>query len=332
MHYKSLGSTGLKVSAFGLGCGSFGGIGSASQFFGKGETEQEAFALMDEAYDLGINFFDTANAYGGGRSETYIGKWLRAKGSSVRQRLLISSKVFNPVGDGPNDWGLSRKHIMHQVDASLTRLAIDYLDMYLIHDPDPTTPLKETLHALDDVIRQGKVRYIGTSNLPAWLITKSLWLSDKYNLHRFEWVQNTYNLLDRSDEGEMFALIDDQRLGYTPFGPLSGGLLTGKYSLEKDYPHDSRMSLRPEPYLKHWNTETFAGLQRLQGAADQRDVSMAALSLAWVMNSPHVTAPLVGPRKSEHFEPLREALTLDFDPDERSEIANLLNNQPKEKQ
>src|ERR1044071_6366136 len=132
MRYKNLGRTGLKVSSVGLGCGNFGGIGSAPAFFGKGETEEQTVALMDAAWELGINFFDTADAYGGGRSETCIGAWLKAKGPAVRDQLLLSSKVFNPIGDGPNDWGLSRRHIMRQIDASLRRLGTDYLDMYLI--------------------------------------------------------------------------------------------------------------------------------------------------------------------------------------------------------
>src|SRR5215470_4848641 len=154
MDYRRLGSTGLKVSRLGLGCGNFGGIGSAPQFFGMGENEAQAFALMDRA-------FDAANAYGGGRSESCIGKWLRAKGSSVREQLLVSSKVFNPVGPGPNDRGLSRRHILQQVDESLARLQTDRLDLYLIHEPDPDTPLEETLDALHDLVRAGKVLYIG---------------------------------------------------------------------------------------------------------------------------------------------------------------------------
>src|SRR5881628_2502838 len=145
MYYRNLGRTGLKISAVGLGCDNFGGVGSAPAFFGKGESEEQAVTLMDMAYDLGINWFDTADAYGGGRSESYIGRWLKSKGSAVRQQLLISSKVFNPVGPGPNDRGLSRRHILQQVDESLARLQTDRLDMYLIHEPDPETPLDETL-------------------------------------------------------------------------------------------------------------------------------------------------------------------------------------------
>lgn len=324
MHYKNLGRTGLKVSAVGLGCGNFGGIGSAPAFFGKGETEKQAVALMDTAWEMGINFFDTADAYGGGRSERFIGHWLESKGARVKEQIILSSKVFNPVGDGPNDWGLSRRHIMRQIDASLTRLGVDHLDMYLIHEPDPTTPLEETLRALDDLIHQGKVRYIGASQMPAWVMVKALWICDKHHLHRFEWVQNSYSLLDRADEQEMFPLCADQALGYTPFSPLAGGLLTGKYHLDTDYPVDSRMTLRPEPYLRFWNQQTFDGLDRFKAEARQRELSPAGLALAWVMSNPFVTAPIVGPRKSEHFQPVQEALNTKLRVDERDQIARLL--------
>src|SRR5438067_11073496 len=206
MEYRRLGSTGLRISRLGLGCGNFGGIGSAPEFFGKGETEPQAFDLMDRAFDAGINCFDTANAYGGGRSETYIGRWLKAKGPAVRQQLRLSSKVFNPVGPGPNDRGLSRRHILQQVDESLARLQTDRLDMYLIHEPDPETPLDETLRALEDVVRAGKVLYIGASNVEAWRLARALSISDARRIGRFGWVQNSFSLLARAAEREMFPL------------------------------------------------------------------------------------------------------------------------------
>jgi len=324
MEYRNLGRTGLKISAVGLGCGNFGGIGSAPAFFGKGETEEEAFALMDAALEMGINFFDTADAYGGGRSETYIGNWLKAKGSRVRDQLLLSSKVFNRVGDGPNDWGLSRRHILRQVEASLRRLGTDHLDMYLTHEtPDPATPLEETLRALDDLIHQGKVRYIGASNMPAWLMTKALWISDKYHLFRFEWVQNSYSLLDRSDEKEMFPLCEDQRLGYTPFSPLAGGWLTGKYKKDEPFPAGSRMTLRPEPYQKLLDEKIYHGLEALRAHAAARGTDIASLALAWVMSHPLVTAPILGPRKPEHLEPAKRAMEIKLTAEERRAIAEL---------
>jgi aryl-alcohol dehydrogenase-like predicted oxidoreductase len=326
MRYTNLGRTGLKVSVIGLGCGNFGGIGSAPAFFGKGETEEEAFALMDAAWDMGINFFDTADAYGGGRSETWIGNWLKAKGSSVRDQIIVSSKVFNPVGEGPNDRGLSRRHIFRQVESSLRRLGVDHLDMYLIHEPDPETPLEETLHALDDLISSGKVHYIGASNMPGWLMTKALWISDKFNLHRFEWVQNSYSLLDRMDEATLLPLCADQDLGYTPFSPLAGGWLTGKYRSASDYPEGSRMTLRPEPYTRFLNDATFQALQQFRAEAERRSVSMGGLALAWVMSNPLVTAPIIGPRKLAHFEPVREALSLSLTRQERDDLSNLFPN------
>lgn len=323
MIYRSLGSTGLKVSTFGLGCGNFGGVGSAPELFGKGESKEEAFELMDIAFDMGINFFDTANSYGGGRSEEYIGEWLKAKGSAVRDQVLVSSKVFNRVGEGPNDWGLSRRHIHQQVEASLGRLGVETLDMYLIHEPDPSTPLEETLRALDDLVHDGKVRYLGASNTPAWLMTKALWISEANGWHRFQWVQNEYSLLERGDEREMFPLVEDQGLGYTPFSPLTGGLLTGKYSFDGDYPEGSRMTLRPDPYFRFWTEETFGALDALEAEARERGLSMAGLALAWVASHPFVTAPIVGPRQPAHFEPVREALKLQLEPDERQRIGDL---------
>lgn len=326
MEYKNLGRTGLKISAVGLGCGNFGGIGSLPELFGKGETEAEAFALMDEAWELGINFFDTADAYGGGQSETTIGNWLKARGAHVRDQLLLSSKVFNPVGPGPNDRGLSRRHIMRQVEASLTRLGVDTLDMYLIHEPDPTTPLEETLRALDDLVHQGKVRYLGASNMPAWLMTKALWLSDKYDLARFEWVQNSYSLLDRTDEREMFPLCDDQSLGYTPFSPLAGGWLTGKYRAGQPFPDGSRMTLRPESYAGFNTDRVFRNLEALAAYAADHNTDMTALALAWVMAQPLVTAPIIGPRRPAHFEPIRRALELKLSAAERVEITEIMSN------
>src|SRR5260221_7645802 len=217
MDYRRLGSTGLRISRLGLGCGTFGGVGSAAAFFGMGETEAQAFDLMERAFDAGINFFDTANAYGGGRSETYIGRWLKRKGPAARQQLLLSSKVFNPVGPGPNDRGLSRRHILHQVDESLARLQTDRLDMYLIHEPDPETPLEETLQALDDVVRAGKVLYVGASNIEAWRLARGLWISDKGGLHRFGWEQKWFSRLDRFAEPAMFPLCGARGVGCTAF-------------------------------------------------------------------------------------------------------------------
>ena len=323
MEWRRLGSTGLRISRLGLGCGNFGGIGSAPAFFGMGETEAQAFDLMDRAFDAGINFLDTANAYGGGRSETYIGRWLQAKGSAVRERLLLSSKVFNPVGPGPNDRGLSRHHILQQIDASLTRLQTDRLDMYLIHEPDPATPLDETLQALDDVVRMGKVLYVGASNIEAWRLARGLWISDSRGWCRFDWVQNSFSLLDRSAEREMFPLCADRQVGFTAFSPLAGGWLTGKYRAGEQYPEGSRMTLRPEPYRHLERERVFAGLAALGEAAGARGVPASALALAWVLRQPHVDAAIIGPRNAPHLADALVALTISLSDEEARTLAAL---------
>src|SRR4051812_42540700 len=312
MDYRRLGSTGVKVSRLALGCGNFGGIGSAPAFFGKGENEAQAFALMDRATDAGINVFDTANAYGGGRSEAYIGRWLEAKGSAVRQQLLLSSKVFNPVGPGPNDRGLSRRHILQQVDESLARLKTDRLDLYLIHEPDPDTPLEETLVALNDLVRAGKVLYVGASNIEAWRLARGLWISDRRDIVRFEWVQNSYSLLDRSAERELFPLCEDTGVGFTAFSPLAGGWLTGKYQAAGVYPAGSRMTLRPEPYLHLASDRVFQGLAALGQEASARSVDVSALAIAWVLHQPRVDAAIIGPRNNAQLDAALSALNVDL--------------------
>ena len=308
MEYRRLGTTGLRISRLGLGCGNFGGVGSAPAFYGMGESEDEAFSLMDRAWEAGINFLDTADAYGGGRSETFIGRWLKQKGSRIRDQILVSSKVFNPVGEGPNDRGLSRRHILRQVDASLARLQTDRLDMYLIHEPDPETPLEETLRALDDLVHMGKVLYVGASNIEAWRLARALWISDRHRLFRFEWVQSSYSLLDRSPEREVFPLCADQGLGFTAFSPLAGGWLTGKYRSGGPYPPGSRMTLRPEPYRHLENERIFHGLAALSDEARSRGLEMSALALAWVLHHPLMSAAIIGPRRPPHLDSALAAL------------------------
>jgi aryl-alcohol dehydrogenase-like predicted oxidoreductase len=323
MQYRRLGSTGLKISRLALGCGNFGGIGSAPAFYGMGENEAQAFELMDRALDAGINVFDTADAYGGGRSEGFIGRWLTAKGAHIRDRLLLSSKVFNPVGPGPNDRGLSRGHILRQIDSSLTRLRTDRLDMYLIHEPDPETPLEETLTALDDVVRAGKVIYVGASNIEAWRLSRALAISDARGLSRFEWVQNSYSLLDRAQEREMFPLCADARVGFTAFSPLAGGWLTGKYQAGAAYPDGSRMTLRPEPYRHLERDAIFRGLAALADEARARDVAISSLALAWVLHHPQMDAAIVGPRRPSHLDAAIAALSIALSDEDAARLAGL---------
>jgi aryl-alcohol dehydrogenase-like predicted oxidoreductase len=323
MEYRRLGTCGLKVSRLGLGCGNFGGIGSAPAFHGMGEQEPEAFALMDRAFEGGINFFDTADAYGGGLSETFIGRWLKEKGPRVRDQLLLSSKVFNPVGEGPNDRGLSRRHLLRQAEASLRRLQTDRLDMYLIHEPDPETRLDETVRALDDLVRAGKVLYVGASNIEAWRLARALWISDKGGLARFEWVQNSYSLLDLAPEREVFPLLADQGLGFTAFSPLAGGWLTGKYRSGGAYPPGSRMTLRPEPYQRLVNEATFRGLAALAEEARARGLEMSTLALAWALHHPLMTAAIIGPRRPGHVDSALAALAVTLSAEEAARLQGL---------
>ncbi len=301
MNYQRLGTTGVKISRLGLGCGNFGGVGSAPAFFGMGETCAQAAELLDHAVDAGINLLDTADAYGGGRSEQFIGAWLKTKGATVRDQLVLSSKVYNPVGPGPNQRGLSRVHVQRQIEASLTRLGTDRIDLYLIHEPDPETPIEETLRALDDARRAGKILYVGASNIEAWRMAVARGVSDLHGLARFEWVQNSYSLLDRSAEREMLPLCADQHIGFTAFSPLAGGWLTGKYRAKQPYPDGSRMTLRPEPYLHLQSERVYRGLDLLAEAARARDVSIDALALAWVLHHPQLNAAIIGPRTPAHL-------------------------------
>ena len=323
MNYRYLGSTGVKVSRLAMGCGSFGGVGSAPAFFGRGESEAQATALLDRVWDAGINLLDTADAYGGGRSESYLGSWLKAKGSAVRDQLVVSTKVFNPVGPGPNQRGLSRLHIVRQIEASLTRLATDRIDLYLIHEPDPATPLDETLRALDDATRAGKIVYVGASNIEAWRMAVARGLSDLHGLVRFEWVQNSYSLLDRTAEREMLPFCADQRVGFTAFSPLAGGWLSGKYRPGQAYPEGSRMTLRPEPYVHLVTEQVFRGLESLAEAAQARGATIEALALAWVLHHPQVDAAIIGPRIPAHLDSALAALDIALSPDEAAALAAL---------
>src|SRR5262249_6240433 len=232
--------------------------------------------------------------------------------------------VFNPVGPGPNDRGLSRRHILQQVDASLARLQTDRLDMYLIHEPDPETPLDETLRALDDVVRMGKVLYVGASNIEAWRLGRGVWIRDTRSLSRFDWVQNSFSLLDREAEREMFPLCADQGVGFTAFSPLAGGWLTGKYRAGGAYPEGSRMTLRPEPYRHLERADVFRGLEAIAEDARRRGVEMSALAIAWVLHQPRVDAAIIGPRTLSHLEAALASTTIELSDTDADGIARTL--------
>jgi aryl-alcohol dehydrogenase-like predicted oxidoreductase len=316
--YRQLGRTGLELSRIGLGCGNFGGIGSAPELFGRGESEEEAFALMDAAWAAGITFFDTAASYGGGRSERWVGRWR----SERREPVLLSSKVYWSVTGDPADRGLSRERILREVEGSLERLGVERLDLYLTHEPDPETPIEETLQALDELVRSGKVGAIGASNLDAEQLEEALETSDRLGLARFDWVQNEFSLLEQR-AGGVLGICEREGLGFTPFSPLGGGWLTGKYRRGEGYPAGSRMTLRPEPYEELATEETFRALDGLSAAAAERGVEPAVLAIAWVLSHPQVTAVVIGPRRPEHLEPALAALELRLATEERDELAEL---------
>jgi aryl-alcohol dehydrogenase-like predicted oxidoreductase len=289
---------GVEVSRVVLGCGGFGGIGSAPEFFGAGESREEAFALMDAAYELGITTFDTADAYGGGRSESFIGEWLRSRGA----RIAIITKTFNPMSEGA-DSGLSRTRILRQVDTSLRRLGVERIDLYLAHEQDPATPIEETLAAMDELVERGKVRAFGTSNAGAADLASALAAGP-----RPACVQNSCSLLEPDDD--VLDLCRREGLGYLSFGPLAGGWLTGKYRRDAPPPDGSRMTTRPEPYHRFQDERVYSALDRLGALARDRGTTMAALALSWVLARPGVTATVIGPRRPEHIAPAIEALTL----------------------
>jgi aryl-alcohol dehydrogenase-like predicted oxidoreductase len=323
MEHRALGTTGVEVSRIALGCGNFGGIGSAPAFFGQGESEEEAFALMDAAWELGITLFDTADAYGGGRSERAIGRWLAQRGPEVRERIVLSTKVFHSVEGDPADRGLAPDRVRRQIEGSLKRLGVERVDLYLIHAPDPETPIGDTLEAMDELVRAGKVGALGASNVSAAELEEALRASEEHGLARFEWVQNSYSLLERDDEADVLPLCARGGLGYTPFSPLAGGWLAGRYRRGEPYPAGSRMTLRPGPYEEIARERTFDGLDALEATARERGTDLATLALAWVLENPLVTAVIVGPRRPEHLAPAHAALELGLSQTERDELGAL---------
>jgi aryl-alcohol dehydrogenase-like predicted oxidoreductase len=316
MEVRALGRSGIELSRIVLGCGNFGGIGSSPAFFGSGETEGEAHALMDAAWSAGITAFDTADAYGGGRSETFIGSWLRTKGPDVRDRLVLTTKTFNPMAEGA-DSGLGAARIHRQLDGSLARLGVEAVDVYLAHEQDPDTPLDETIGAFAALQREGKIRSFGGSNVDR------LWLEEALGHGRLDCVQNSYSLLERDDETGVLETCAREAIGYTPFSPLAGGWLTGKYRRGEEPPAGSRMTLRPEPYEHLRDERTYDALDAFEEHARQRETSAAALAIAWVLSHPHVTAVVIGPRRPEQLQPALEALELSLSPVEREAITEL---------
>ena len=320
MEARELGRSGIAVSQVILGCGNFGGVGSAPAFFGQGIPQDEAFRIMDTAWELGVRTFDTADAYGGGRSETWIGEWITAAG--VRDEIVVETKTFNPVEEG-GDRGLSRARIHRQAQASLARLGLERLPLYLAHDFDPDVPQEETLRAFDELVRAGTVGAVGASNFTAEQLDEAVEISELEGLARYEWVQSSFSLLDRGDAETVFPVCREHGLGYEAYGPLAGGWLSGKYRRGEAYPEGSRMTQRPESYTRYARDKVFDALEALEREALGRGVSMPALALAWLLATPEVTAVIVGPTRVAHLDCVREALDLELTPDECAHLRGL---------
>ena len=291
MQYRKLGRTGLKVSAICLG----------SATYGYQVNETEAINIIKKALAAGINFFDTADIYAEGRSEEIVGKALK-KG---RHSVVLATKVAGKMGSGVNDAGLSRKHIMKGIEDSLRRLQTDYIDLYYVHNVDYETPIEETLRTLDDLVHQGKVRYIACSNFHAWQLCKALWVSDLHNLVRFDCIQPPYNLITRDIEYELLPLCVSEGVGVCVYNPLAGGMLTGKHDPDKPPAKGTRFALErigPMYYERYWSATNFEAVARLRQIAKEHGRSLAQFALAWVLNNETITSAICGSTSPKQLE------------------------------
>jgi aryl-alcohol dehydrogenase-like predicted oxidoreductase len=308
MEYVRLGKSGLQVSRVCLGTMTFGG----------GADEAMSFKLMDRFVELGGTFLDTADQYSTGVSEQIVGRWIKKRG--LRDRVVLATKVFSPMGDGPNERGLSRIHIQQGVDDSLRRLQVDFIDLYQIHRWDFESEPEETLEVLNDLVRQGKVRYIGCSNLKAWHLYKYLTLSKDRGWSRFISLQPPYNALNRSIENEMLPLCAAEGLGVIVYNPLAGGFLTGKYAREEAPRSGTRMG-DMTVYQGRYMTEAAMDIvDRFVDAAKERGVTPAQLALAWVMAEPRITCPIIGARNLDQLNDTIGGMDTTLTPEERAAI------------
>ena len=306
MQYVNLGSTGLKVSRICLGAMTYG----SKKWREWVLEEEEGRPFIKRALELGINFFDTADMYSVGRSEEILGRALKDFGQP-REKLVIATKVFFPMGDDPNQKGLSRKHIMHAIDASLRRLGTDYVDLYQIHRFDYETPVEETLEALSDVVRAGKALHIGASSMYAWQFARMLHVSERHGFTRFVTMQNHYNLIYREEEREIIPLCQAEGIGVLPWSPLARGLLAGSRragtlrSKADDYAHKLYTAEADERVI-----------DCVQQVAAQRGVPPAQVALAWLLHKPGITAPIIGASKPHHLEDAAAAVDVKLSPEE----------------
>lgn len=314
MQIRRMGRTGLKVTEVCLG----------TMTFGNQCDEPRSFAIMDKAIEAGINFIDTADVYPlgstpemRGRTETIVGNWLHAR--QMRDKVVLATKCRNPMGSGANEGGLSRKYIFAALEASLKRLQTDYIDLYQVHAPDPETPIDETLTALNDLVRSGKVRYIGCSNFPAWQLATALWTSDKLGLARFDCDQPRYNILYREIENEILPLCRAQGVGVIAYNPLAGGFLTGRYQPGQSVQEGTRFSLHQAGRLyqsRYWQEAQFEAVEELRKFFEARQKSLAQVALAWVLAQPGLTSAILGASKPEQLADSIKGVDLKLDEEE----------------
>jgi len=288
MEYRKLGNSSFRVSEIGLGGNPFGWT----------IDEQASAAVIKYALDQGINYIDTADRYDQGRSEEFIGKAIKGR----RHEIILASKFGRVMGEGPNFRGGSRYYIMRAIDASLKRLQTDHLDLYQMHEPDPETPIEETLRALDDLVKAGKVRYLGTSNFAAWQLCEALWTSRVNHLHSFITEQPRYHILDRKIEEELVPLCQAYKIGIIPWAPLAGGFLTGKYRKDEKAPSDWRLSTPIKIYGNMLTEENFRKLAKLEAFATMRGHTVGELALAWLLAKPWVSTIIAGARSVEQVK------------------------------
>jgi aryl-alcohol dehydrogenase-like predicted oxidoreductase len=321
MQYVRLGKSGLKVSRICLGMMTYG----TSKWRDWVLDEDQSRPIIQHALELGINFFDTADMYSLGVSEEVTGRALRD--FTRRDEVIISSKVFYPMGEGPNQRGLSRKHIMESIDATLKRLGTDYVDLYQIHRFDPGTPMEETLEALHDIVKAGKARYIGASSMFAWQFAKYLYLADLHGWTRFISMQNHYNMIYREEEREMIPLCQEEGIAVIPWSPLARGFLAGTREKESD---GETVRAKSDEFAHHmyYEEQDFQIVERVVQTAERYNVRPAQIALAWLLHKPGVTAPIIGASKMRYLDEAVEALDIKLSDEDMEYLEELY--QPRE--
>jgi aryl-alcohol dehydrogenase-like predicted oxidoreductase len=323
MKYATTKNSNVGLSRIGFGCANFGGIGSVPKLVGKGDSEKDCHQILNAAFASGINYFDTATTYGAGESERILGKWLKTC-SVPRDKVVISSKIGGTVPRIPWRKGLSRRHINREIELSLRRLKLDYLDLLYIHAPDPKTSLEETLGALGALVAQGKVRKLGASNVDVHYLRRSLQVSRASSLAEYEVVQNSYNFLNRKDERDLIPFCVDSQILYVGYGPLSGGLLTGKYQRGCAFPNNTRLYLRSEFYDSVLTDQMFSTIERLDSYARSINIALPTLMYAWLYKKSTVDSFLIGARNELQFKSVTDALQVHVSENDWEELAQMI--------